>query len=272
MSTPENPFGGMEPPPLIEPRPTVPENIADAGLAERFPVWRLVDVFYVVLVLFLAMFITGTLAALIALLLPAYAHVKPAQMATDPRVVVPSQVVAYMITVLFIFRLITVHYRANFWDSIRWRWPRSWVPFFFIGIGLSLLLQIVSHFLPIPKQLPIEQFFRTSSGVWLMAIFGTFIAPFAEELFFRGLLLPALIERVGMFLSVVFTSLTFALIHAGQLGWSWAALAVLTAVGFVLTMVRLRADSLAASVIVHFSYNGFIFALIFIASRGFTRF
>lgn len=271
MSTPENPFGGMEPAPVPEPRPGVPDHVADAGLAERFPVWSLLDVLWVVLVLFVALVVSGLFAGLIATVLPAYQNVKSSQIATDPRIIIPSQVVAYMLTIWFIYRMVSHHYGVNFWEGIHWRWPRNWVLFFVGGAAMSLALQVVSHFLPIPKEMPIDDFFKTQSGVWLMAIYGTLIAPFAEELFFRGLLYPALVRKIGMIPAVLITGLTFALIHASQLGWSWAALSVLACVGLALTLVRAFARSLAASVIVHIGYNGFIFGLIFIGTSGFRH-
>ena len=57
---------------------------------------------------------------------------------------------------------------------------------------LSLAVQLLSNFLPIPKTLPIDDFFRTSADVWMVALFGTFMAPVFEELAFRGFLLPSM--------------------------------------------------------------------------------
>ncbi len=57
---------------------------------------------------------------------------------------------------------------------------------------LSLAVQFLSNYLPIPKTLPIDDFFRTSADVWLVRSFGTFLAPVFEELAFRGFLLPSL--------------------------------------------------------------------------------
>ena len=233
--------------------------------------WTLGDVLRVVIVLLLAILFTGVLAALFAAALPAYRNASSAKIATDPRIIIPSQVVAYMLTVWFIYRMIAHHYRVQFWEGVRWNWPRSWPIYLIVGTVMSFLLQVVSHYLPIPKQLPIDEFFKTQSGVWLMAIYGTLIAPFAEELFFRGLLFPVLVRKMGFAIGVGITAFTFALIHASQLGWSWAALGVLCVVGLVLTLVRAKANSLAASVIVHFGYNGFIFALIFVGTSGFKK-
>ena len=60
------------------------------------------------------------------------------------------------------------------------------------GVALSLVVQLLSNYLPIPKTLPIDDFFRTPADVWLVALFGTFLAPVFEELAFRGFLLPSL--------------------------------------------------------------------------------
>ncbi len=53
-------------------------------------------------------------------------------------------------------------------------------------------MQFLSNFLPIPKTLPIDDFFRTPADVWMVALFGTFVAPVFEELAFRGFLLPSM--------------------------------------------------------------------------------
>jgi hypothetical protein len=106
----------------------------------------------------------------------------------------------------------------------------------------------------------------------MMAGFGTLVAPFCEELFFRGLLFPMVLRRLGMFAAVVFTAGLFALIHASQLAHAWAAMTMLFVVGVVLTIVRARAHSLAASVLVHTGYNLALFALLYVGTAGFHDF
>jgi len=61
-----------------------------------------------------------------------------------------------------------------------------------IGVATSVVVQLLSNFLPIPKELPIDKFFTHPLGVWLIAIFGVTVAPAFEELAFRGFLLPSL--------------------------------------------------------------------------------
>ena len=151
------------------------------------------------------------------------------------------------------------------------RWPDTLLPYIATGFVLSFLIQIASSFLPIPKSLPIDEFFKTTHAAWVLAIFGILIAPFFEELFFRGFLYPVLVRRIGFFASTVVTSLLFALTHEGQLAHAWAPLLVLFIVGVVLTYVRARTHSVACSFLVHSGYNAFLFCMIFVTTGGFRH-
>jgi membrane protease YdiL (CAAX protease family) len=186
--------------------------------------------------------------------------------------VIPAQGVAYLGTVGFIVRMIRRHHCSRFLQAIHWRFPVEWLRFLLGGIILAILIQALSATLPIPKQMPIDQYFRSTSGAWMMAGFGTLVAPFCEELFFRGLLFPVMLRRMGMLAAVVLTSALFAFIHASQLAHAWAAMVMLFIVGVVLTIVRARAHSLAASVLVHTGYNLALFALLYVSTAGFHDF
>jgi membrane protease YdiL (CAAX protease family) len=166
---------------------------------------------------------------------------------------------------------------------------------------LSLAVQFLSNYLPIPKTLPIDDFFRTSADVWLVALFGTFLAPVFEELAFRGFLLPSLASAydwlrgnkrdtkddlivapvvnnndqrwsaAALVVSCALTSIAFALVHADQLAHAWAPLAVLFGVSLVLCVVRLWTQSLAASTLIHATYNATIFTILFFVTGGFRH-
>lgn len=166
-----------------------------------------------------------------------------------------------------------------------------------IGIGSSLLVDIVSNFLPIPKSLPIDDFFKTPGSIWTVTFFGVLIAPAFEELAFRGFLLPALANAWdwtatrltkraplpvdingqpqwsygAMISSALVTSVGFAIIHAEQLAHSLAPLAVLYCVSLILCTIRFRMRSLAASALVHAAYNLTLFATLFIGTDGYRH-
>jgi hypothetical protein len=92
-----------------------------------------------------------------------------------------------------------------------------------------------------------------------------------EELFFRGFLYPVLARSTGMPIAVLLTAVAFALLHGAQLGFSWGPVLVIFLVGIVLTVVRARKNSVAASVLIHMAYNGTITVAMFAATDGFRH-
>lgn len=164
-----------------------------------------------------------------------------------------------------------------------------------LGLALGLTMQVVTYFITPPKQLPIDQFFANAIAAWVITFFGTCVAPVFEEIAFRGFLLPAFaiawdwlrmprtdasreqwqttdtLSAPSLIVSAVITSALFAMIHAQQVAHLWAALAALFCVSLVLTWVRIRMKSVAASTVVHAAYNGFIFLLTIIQTGGYRH-
>ncbi len=257
MSNPESPLpisSTAEAPPLA---------------AAKFPLWGLKEVLLVVVFGAVALFACTGIALLVAGYLSHGRLLRPDQAASNPLVVLPPQIAAYALTFVFVYRMLVRHFRTPFLEGIGWQWPRAWAAFPLGGVVLAALVLMISAFLPSPSNLPIEQFYRTYLGAWMMVGFGVLIAPLAEELLFRGLLFPALEARIGGVLGTLLTALAFALLHASQLGRAWAPLLMLFLVGVVLTVVRWRARSLAASVLMHMGYNAAMVAELFWSTRGF---
>lgn len=271
MSTPDNTHDAAPSalPELNEPAPGLPDL---PGIDERFPIWTLADVLRVLVVLLVALIIASPLSLMIALMLPSFRAASSTQLTSDPRIMLSAMGVAYGLTIWFVYRMLVRHYQVPFFESLHWRWPRAtWPLYIAAGAALSVALQFIVSMFPIPKELPIDKYFASTTGTWLMALFGTFCAPFCEELFFRGLLFPSLAKRLGFVWSVVLTSLGFAAIHSAQLARAWAPVVLIFVVGVVLTLVRARTRSLASSVLVHLGYNGIIFVLMFAETQGFRN-
>jgi hypothetical protein len=136
---------------------------------------------------------------------------------------------------------------------------------------LSVGLQGVAHFLPMPRELPIDRFFQTAQEAWVLSIFGMTLAPLMEELFFRGFLYPVLVRRLGIVIAVIITAATFGMIHAPQLGHAWGPVLVVFMVGLALTITRAVTRSVAPGFLMHVAYNGTISVLIFAATDGFRH-
>jgi uncharacterized protein len=247
--------------PLPEGRP--PEN----------PPWSGWDVLLIAVAeLFcILVFSFGTFA--IAIHLPAFRHVPAQDLARDPRVILPVQVAAYAVVVLFMYALVRHSYGRPFWPSVKWNWRRARPALAYVGGGvlLATAVQAASSVLPIPKSLPIEKMFNTQSGAYLMAAFGISIAPLMEELFFRGFLYPVLARRMGMWAGVLLTGAAFAALHESQLGHAWAPVMLLFVVGVVLTLARARTGSVAAGFLIHVGYNLMLFASLWYMSDHFRH-
>jgi uncharacterized protein len=219
----------------------------------------------------------------------------PEQLLREPRLLIPSMAAAYLIAGAIVWAIFTYLWQQTFLGGLHWNFAavrRRWIPLLAGGIALSLVVQFLSNFLPVPKTLPIDDFFRNSADVWMVALFGTFVAPIFEELAFRGFLLPSLASAwdwlqgrredagidqdphwsvAALVVSCTITSIAFALVHADQLAHAWAPLAVLFAVSLVLCGVRLWTQSLAASTLIHATYNGTIFTILFFVTGGFRH-
>ena len=201
-----------------------------------------------------------------------YPHTTLGDVARFPLVVVAGQSLAYLLILAYMYVLVTrERRRSDFLAAIHWNWPSNIAVYVFVGFALSFALQGLSHLLPIPKELPIDSFFRTPAEAWALSILSVTLAPLMEELFFRGFLYPVLARRLGLPVAVFITALGFALLHGAQLMFAWGPVLVIFLVGLVLTTVRARKNSVAASLLIHMAYNGTITVAMFAATDGFRH-
>jgi membrane protease YdiL (CAAX protease family) len=237
---------------------------------EENPVWNGWDVLLIAAITLFSIFvfIAATTYAAQKLF---YRRLPLMEVGKFPLVTVVAQLLAYVIVFAFMVWLVRIHYRRPFFREVHWKWPEGWWLYLGFGVVLSITLQAVASFLPMPKELPIDKFFQTRAEAWVLSIFGMTVAPLMEELFFRGFLYPVLVRRLGLVSGIGLTSLGFGLIHAPQLGKAWAPVLVVFLVGVALTIVRARTKSVASSMLVHIAYNGTLSLALFVASGGFRH-
>jgi membrane protease YdiL (CAAX protease family) len=201
-----------------------------------------------------------------------YPHRDITELARNAVVLVLGQGIGYLLVLAYMYVLVTRERRSpNFLNAIHWNWPSNPATYIFLGFVLSVSLQALAHVLPIPKNLPIDNLFRTPKEAWILTIFGITLAPLMEEFLFRAFLYPLLERKLGLIAAVLLTGLGFALLHGSQLKFAWGPLLVIFLVGLALTIVRARKNSVAASLLMHIAYNSTISILMFVATDGFRH-
>jgi membrane protease YdiL (CAAX protease family) len=177
------------------------------------------------------------------------------------RAALPAQALAYLLLIAAIKMVLAKRGHPDLLKAVQWNWPslRFTTGLALLSIAIALLANKASAHMHVPPDAPIFEMLKDKITAEMFVVFGIAVAPLAEELYFRGLLYPSLQRRTGTLAAVLLTSVFFALIHAGQVANSAGPVSILLVVGLLLTTIRARTNSLAASVIVHVTYNATLF-------------
>ena len=136
---------------------------------------------------------------------------------------------------------------------------RDW-PMLPLGLGLEVVAGIVllpiSHFVSHAPQRVVQDLNAAHGAkLALLSITALVIAPFVEELFFRGLLLRSLQRRVSAPAAVVISALAFGLAHVVFDFGSGVVLPALVALGMLSGIFAVRTGNLSRSILLHMGFN-----------------
>ncbi len=287
-------MSGLLPPQFTDPIPEPNLQPLKPIVPEGEPQQRIPHLGHALLFLTIAAFLLIVILALLSLLHPQH----DATALRQPKLLVASEATTYLLTLALSWLVFPLLWNRSFSEGLQWNFAaarRLFLRLIPLGLLLSFAVEAISSLLPMPDKMPIDDFFRTQSDIWLITLFGTLLGPLFEEICFRGFLLPAfaiaydwiLLPRAPEALirwqrtttltpaafafSGILTSCLFALLHAQQLAHAWAALLLLLCVSLVLTFIRVRTKSVAAAYLVHASYNLYIFLSLFIATDGYRH-
>lgn len=131
-----------------------------------------------------------------------------------------------------------------------------------VGVAGFLLATVVPELIrralgiPPPERQQILDFVATGDrGIWLVVVIVVLVAPFLEEVVFRGLLFQVLRRRLGVWPGIVLSSLTFAIVHLELLDRP-ISLAALLVLGAWLAAALHRTGSLVVPITAHALFNG----------------
>jgi membrane protease YdiL (CAAX protease family) len=95
-----------------------------------------------------------------------------------------------------------------------------------------------------------------STPAFVLVIIGVaIVAPIVEELFFRGVLLPALADRFGEPLGIGLSAAVFALFH-----FDLVAIPGLILIGVILAVLVRRTGRLGPAIVAHIAFNAVVAA------------
>jgi uncharacterized protein len=167
--------------------------------------------------------------------------------------------------------LFRIRYREPFWRSLGWR------PIAFSGATgavlagplLALSVGLLGSALRTPEiDLPFEQMLGSTGTKVLLGVLVVILGPMAEELAFRGFLMPLLIRSLGAAAGVVLTGVIFGSVHGYEYKWSWQYMLLISMAGCVFGWAKYKTQSTMTSAFMHASFNLTQFAAFLVQQRS----
>ncbi len=162
-------------------------------------------------------------------------------------------------------------YRLS-WSSLGLRLPKRggyWfpLPLFFAALVVFLLYVLIVTALGVDAEGNVpEDAFDSTAGIVLLGVLSLALAPFMEEVFFRGFLFGGLRGRWGLLGAAFASGLLFALPHYAGVD-SLSLLPAIGIIGMVFAWGYYYTGSLFAPIIAHFMFNliSFLFGVLEVA-------
>lgn len=141
---------------------------------------------------------------------------------------------------------------------------------FFAVLITNALYQEIINALHLPlqtnDQVILEQAKNAPLTTYATLLAGVVVAPFCEEIFFRGFVFPGLLRGMPLGWAIVLSSLIFAVAHADP-----GSFAVLFVIGLALAFLRWHTRSIWPGMLLHLLNNGIGVLLIVLSMQGIIR-
>jgi membrane protease YdiL (CAAX protease family) len=254
--------------------PPLESRLTDAPESAPAP-WALRDLFLFLAFVPIAFFIANILAALgYALIQPAF-HWKltKEKLSSDPFFLLALQSVFYGLMLACIYFLVAVGHTQPFWVMLRWRriTAGKMLACLVGGAFLTLAIAVLPPVLPDANQFPLENLFNSRAAAYAIGAFAILVAPFMEELIFRGILFGIFESQVGLRFAILITAILFGGLHVPEYWGAWNHMLLIFFVGLVFSLARGRSGSLAPSVFLHVGYNGSMMIALFVSTQHFRN-
>lgn len=254
--------------------PPSKDTFGDAQASPPRP-WTLRD-----LLLFIAFVPIGLLAANFLVILGygllqpiMHWHFAKQQLSTNPFFLLALQTVFYGLMLAFIFFLVAVDHVQPFWPALRWRRITVWQALACLAGGtlMTVAIALLPPVLPDATQFPLESLFSSRAAAYALGAFAILVAPFMEEMIFRGVLFAIFESQVGLRFAILITAILFGGLHVPEYWGAWNHMLLIFLVGLVFSLARGRSGSLAPSVFLHVGYNATMMVALFVSTEHFRN-
>jgi len=264
----QQPVPPQDVPPPLENSPT------EARVSPPKP-WTLRDLFLFLAFVPLAFFAANILVAIgYALIQPTlHAHLSKEKLSTDPFFLLALQTVFYILMLAFTYVLVVTSHSEPFWAMLRWRRMTAGKTLACLvgGAFLTVAIALFPPLLPDTNQFPLENLFNSRAAAYAIGAFAILVAPFMEEMIFRGILFGIFESQVGLRFAILMTAILFGGLHVPEYWGAWNHMLLIFLVGLVFSLARGRSGSLAPSVFLHVGYNGSMMIALFLSTQHFRN-
>lgn len=167
-----------------------------------------------------------------------------------------AQMTMYVVWFILLSVLFRVHYHKPLLESLNWV-NHGWL-FLAVcgGVALAFGISWLGTTLEAPLvDLPYKDLLTDRRLLLVFALASVLLGPIAEELAFRGFIMPLLAKYMPGIAAAVVTAIPFALLHGPAYHWSWQHLLLVFLAGCVFGIVRSLLDSTLAAAATHSAYN-----------------
>lgn len=217
----------------------------------REPFWGYQDLLIVLGLLFASIVVIGIAAI-------ACMSIWRGLSVTSPGLALGSNLAIYLALLLIFKFVFQVRYHRPVLLSLGWRIaePQKFLYAAVGGLALPFVISGIGYLLRTPKVTTQMDEMMKSMPIWALAPMAVILAPFFEELFFRGFLQPLLTRTFGLIVGILITAALFGGLHAAEYSFVWQYVVAIGLVGVALGVVRVWTNSIMTSMVMHACFNG----------------
>jgi len=202
-----------------------------------------------------------------------HGHLTKLKTANDPFFVLVMQTVFYGLVLAYTHHLVTVRHAQAFWPMLRWRRMTVGKTLACLAGGalLTITIALLPPVLPDANQFPLENLFNSRAAIFAIGAFAVLVAPFMEEIIFRGVLFGIFESQIGLRAAILITAILFGGLHVPEYWGAWNHVFMIFLVGLVFSLARGMSGSLAPSVFLHAGYNATMMLGLFLSTEHFRN-